>query len=344
MGKAQFLGGNKIIINLIGLFLLILTQSCIQKKEGIIISQKDTNSNEQIHENDTLIINTIKEFYISYIFENSKNETNSNTINKIKLKYVTNKLLLNIDKQVHDGSLDWDPFVNAQDFYDGWIKTLKVEKDQSINNQYVVSYYNGIEDEKIYLGVIKENDRYKIDFINTPKNKVLKQENLKECFYTNLIKDKTIHIMTSGIDNSQNLKIILVDNKSNTVFQELNYVPFNFDFKCKSLVFTNNISIHNDYEIIVGDYNFDSLDDFAIVYDNSINTGTIYTYFFQNSKGFFINDKDFPIKLIPLKINKIDKTIEQVNIVGCCKINTSIYQLKENNKWELIESKQEDIK
>ncbi|WP_427871583.1 XAC2610-related protein [Flavobacterium sp. MMS24-S5] len=328
------------------LCIMLFVISCkrdIQKKEESSISQKDINGTEQIQENDSLIINTIKEFYISYIFENSKNEINSNIINKIKDKYISKKLIQNIRNQMENGSLDWDPFVNAQDFYDGWIKTLKVKKDESVNNQYIVSYYNGKEDEKICLGVIKEKNQYKIDFIIRHDNKIIAQENLQECFYKNLLKDKTIHIIKSEIVNSQNLKITLIDSKSNIIFQELNYTPFNFDFNCKSIVFTNDIPLHNDYEIIVGDYNFDSLDDFAIVYDNSINTGTIYTYFFQNSEGFFEENKLFPVRLIPSKINKIDKTLEQVSIVGCCKINTIIYQLTDGNKWVMISSKQENI-
>ncbi|KAF2328461.1 XAC2610-related protein [Flavobacterium nitrogenifigens] len=345
MEKVQFLDGNKNkIMKYISLFILMFSiQSCFQKNEQSSISQKDINGTEQIQENDSLIINTIKEFYISYIFENSKNEINPSFINKIKDKYISKKLLQNIRNQMENGSLDWDPFVNAQDFYDGWIKTLKVKKDESVNNQYIVSYYNGKEDEKMYLGVIKEKNQYKIDFIIRHDNKIIKQENLQECFYKKLLKDKTIHIMKSEIVNSQDLKITLIDSKSNIIFQELNYTPFSFDFNCKSTAFTDDIPLHNDYEIIVGDYNFDSLDDFAIVYDNSINTGTIYTYFFQNLEGFFEEDKLFPVRLIPSKINKINKTLEQVSIVGCCKINTVIYQLTDDNKWVVISSKQKNI-
>jgi len=343
MEKVQFLGGNRIIMNIIGLLLLLLTQSCFQKTENAIISKKDINSKEQIQENDSLIINTIKEFYISYILENSKNQFNSNTIYELKHKYVSKDLLQNISKQMKNGNLDWDPFVNAQDFFDGWIKTLQVKKDESVKNKYIVSYYNGKENEKIYLRIIKENNQYKIDSIISYENKTTKKENLQECFYRNLLKNKIIHIVKSEIENSQNLRITIIDSKSNTIFQELNYTPFKFDFNCKSTVFTNNIPLHNDYEIIVGDYNFDSLDDFAIVYDRSINTGTIYTYFFQNPQGFFEKNNFFPINLIPSKVNKIDKTLEQVNIVGCCKINTVMYQLTENGKWVIISSKQESI-
>ena len=75
-------------------------------------------------------------------------------------------------------------------------------------------------------------------------------------------------------------------------------------------------------------YSFSFENDFAILYDKTINTGTVFTYFFQNKKGEFYQNKEFPLKLIPSKIDKKNKTLTQHNIVGCCKIGTSIYQLK----------------
>jgi Protein of unknown function (DUF3828) len=344
MEKVQFLGGSRLKINLICLFILIINQSCFQKKDDSIIVTKDLSSIEKIQQNDLLIINTIKEFYISYISEKSKNELNQNSINEIKQKYITNKLLLNIDKRMEDGSLDWDPFVNAQDFYDGWIKTLKIKSDESKKNLYVVSYFDGNKDVKIYLGIIKEKNQYKIDFIEDQIIETTKQEKLEDCFYKNLIKDKTIHVIKSNTENSQSLKINIVANKSNSVSQEINYEPFSFNFNCSSTLYKDDLPTHNEYEIIVGDFNFDSLEDFAILYDNSINTGTIFSFFFQNSEGMFNEDENFPLKFIPTKINNIDKTLEQVNIIGCCKINTTIYQLDESNKWEVISSKQESMK
>lgn len=344
MEKVQFLGGNRLKINLICLFIVIINISCFQKKDDPVLVTKDLSITKKNQQKDSLIVNTIKEFYISYISEKSKNELNQNSINEIKQKYVTNKLLLNIEKRMEDGSLDWDPFVNAQDFYDGWIKTLKITSDESKKNQYVVSYFDGNKDVKIYLGIIKVNNQYKIDFIYDQIIKTTKQEKLEECFYKNLINDKTIHITKSNTDNSKSLKIDIIADKSNNVFQEINYEPFSYDFKCSSSLFKNDMPSHNEFEIISGDFNFDTLQDFAILYDNTINTGTIFSFFFQNSEGLFHEDKNFPLKLIPTKINKIDKTLEQVNIIGCCKINVTIYQLNDSNKWNVITSKQESMK
>ena len=72
----------------------------------------------------------------------------------------------------------------------------------------------------------------------------------------------------------------------------------------------------------------------------------MFSYFFQNKEGEFFEDDSFPLKNgpFPFEINIEKKTLMTVNPVGCCKINKMIYQLKEINKWELIQSKQEEIR
>jgi hypothetical protein len=80
-GKRSILDSNRYKIILIS-FILLINQSCFQKKEDSKISLEELNNTEKIQPTDSLIINTIKDFYVSYISENSKNEVNHNIINK----------------------------------------------------------------------------------------------------------------------------------------------------------------------------------------------------------------------------------------------------------------------
>lgn len=104
--------------------------------------------------------------------------------------------------------------------------------------------------------------------------------------------------------------------------------------------------IESYHDFIIADLNFDNLQDFAILYDIGGNAGPVYSYYFQNEKGKFNINKDFPLNHgpFPKVINKKDKTLTIKNPLGCCKISTTVFQSKENNKWETISSKEEEMK
>lgn len=338
----QYLDGSKRIVmkKFIPILLIVLSQSCFHKE--IKSSEQKLKTTELNSQSDSLIIKTIKDFYVSYIIENSKEEFDESVVNEIKRKYVTENLLLSIKTKMSDGSLDWDPFVNAQDFYEGWINSLNITKELSKDNIYKVSYFDGNNDVEIFISLITEDNQFKIDFIDDTVISNVVEEKSEECIVNQLINGKTIRIIKPSIDNSLILKIEIVSDNSNTISQVIDYEPFSFSGHCNSILYYNGISIHNDYQIVVGDYNFDSLDDFAILYDNTINTGNIFTYFFQDANGKFAEDEEFPLKLIPVKIGISDKTLEQVNIVGCCSSTSTIYQLV-NSKWILKLTKTESI-
>jgi hypothetical protein len=85
---------------------------------------------------------------------------------RIKQKYCTNRLMDFIDMLGVQGRLDWDPFLEAQDYHPDWIKKMVVKKETEGVNIYSFSRWNTYEDrydEIIKLKVVKEGEVYKID-------------------------------------------------------------------------------------------------------------------------------------------------------------------------------------
>jgi hypothetical protein len=74
-------------------------------------------------------------------------------------------------------------------------------------------------------------------------------------------------------------------------------------------------------ELIIADFNFDSLEDFAIMVDEGGNTGAGYRYFIQDSSGLFHEDNFLSDEMMyfPVEIdskNKILKTLVHKDAFG----------------------------
>lgn len=202
------------------------------------------------------------------------------------------------------------------------------------------------------------------------------KENLKEVKKENCEKDETFKGFVCEINNLStkfNFKVSGTDfeDKENNLnpliakititrmskpskIQEIRFEPNSWtmlsNIPCNAISYfkkEKNIkeSIDNHHNFIIADFNFDGLEDFAYIWDVGGNGGALFEYFFQNKDGEFMEDKDFPLQdgLFPSEINPIKKTLTISGPVGCCKINKMTYELKENNEWKLIFSKQEDI-
>lgn len=107
----------------------------------------------------------LQEFYQAYITEGAKNTTDGTALHAIKEKYVTKNLLSELQQALSKGELDYDPFVNAQDFNFDWLGTLEISKDKSLPATYHVSYANSYEKDgktHIKVAVVNEGGRYKI--------------------------------------------------------------------------------------------------------------------------------------------------------------------------------------
>lgn len=115
----------------------------------------------QTHEIDEQVMKLIKDFYKSYILENSKMPPDNKKIELLKRKYCSKNFLNKLSHQ----ELDYDPFLKAQDSDTAWLKTLSVNKSPQMETVYVVSYRDSFTKEKIIvkLNIVREKGEYKID-------------------------------------------------------------------------------------------------------------------------------------------------------------------------------------
>lgn len=98
-------------------------------------------------------------------------------------------------------------------------------------------------------------------------------------------------------------------------------------------------------DFIIKDFNFDNLEDFAIVWDEGGNAGKLYEYYFQDKNGNFSILDTFPLQhgILAEDINIENKTVTTKSIVGCCHYNLNKYKLNVDGNW-LISSEQIEIK
>ncbi len=155
-------------------------------------------------------------------------------------------------------------------------------------------------------------------------------------------------------DRPSKLKIEI--KRNNKIIQNIIFIPETWfstkgSFKISRInYYENNTKIQegveNYHDFIIDDFNFDNLEDFAILYDYGGNAGPIYSYYFKNCKGKFELVKDFPLNQdsFPKNVDTANRTLTTIRPFDCCKIETNIFHLKKNKSWELLSSKQEDMK
>ncbi|WP_298735473.1 DUF3828 domain-containing protein [uncultured Chitinophaga sp.] len=106
----------------------------------------------------------LKQFYKEYIREMLKSSSSEKKLHSIRKQYCTTGLL----NKIESAELDYDPFLNARDADEDWLKTLSVSKDpQRKKDGYIISLLDSDTKTKttVKLIVIKEKERYKIDAI-----------------------------------------------------------------------------------------------------------------------------------------------------------------------------------
>lgn len=132
----------------------------IAENNGKAVSEKSVDGSET---DCKLAFEMLREFYTLYIAENCKaGDFDVTAVRNIKNKYVTDKLLMKLDEAM----LDYDPFLNAQDCDESWIKTLEITHIPNSDDIYQISYrYNNEHEQRITLFLIKKEGRYMIDDI-----------------------------------------------------------------------------------------------------------------------------------------------------------------------------------
>ena len=129
----------------------------LEGKDDVLLEGEDVFDNQKA-------IQMLKEFYTAYITEGIEGSGRESVqrSQQILKKYVTAGLL---DKISNDTQLDYDPFVNAQDFFDNWLKTLKVTKDESQQYVFNVSFFSWEKDERpieIKVLILKAGNEYMV--------------------------------------------------------------------------------------------------------------------------------------------------------------------------------------
>lgn len=165
------------------LFIIIviacIAGSCKQKTKETSAPQTDSISvpapaqNGSIDSNDTTSssqqaqlrgMEMLREFYTLYITENDKKKRDDLRIATIKEKYVTPKLIAKIDSAMLYYNLDYDPFVNAQDYDTAWIKTLEIAPVPERTNTFDICYtYNRNSKSCTTVVLVESEGKYMID-------------------------------------------------------------------------------------------------------------------------------------------------------------------------------------
>lgn len=161
------------------LVIACIAGSCKQKAKETSVPQTDSISvpapaqNGSIDSNDTISssqqaqlrgMEMLREFYTLYITENDKMKRDDLRIATIKEKYVTPKLIAKIDSAMLYYNLDYDPFVNAQDYDTAWIKTLEIAPVLERTNTFDICYtYNRNSKSCTTVVLVESEGKYMID-------------------------------------------------------------------------------------------------------------------------------------------------------------------------------------
>jgi hypothetical protein len=148
-------------------------------------------------------------------------------------------------------------------------------------------------------------------------------------------------------DDSCIVIIAIKDKDSNITKESIKYSSsYLFDkvFKdCKSArSYQTHVNdtfkvVDNDFgDLIVADFNFDGLDDIAMIKDSGGNGGPIYNFYTQGKNRRFYFDKFLSNKMefFPMKINIDDKTLVTYVHAGVCGLSEMIYLYNsQTNSW-----------
>lgn len=158
---------NILFMSLIMSLLFFFSIRCVAKVDN----QKTGNkSAKYIHGNeDKEIFSVLRLFYKDYFAALDKNG-NTNIVLKQYLSASFYKTLLDlksVQKKLNEPLVDWDIFIQAQDWDSKCLKTLNIKRDRKAQNVYVVTYLFPGDNSlvTVKLNVKKERGMNKIDGI-----------------------------------------------------------------------------------------------------------------------------------------------------------------------------------
>lgn len=110
--------------------------------KGIVPLDTTRTDPMSVDPNDSTALVFIRMFYKEYLLE-----FENDFVDSVRRKYCTPELI----KKIVNKELDYDPFLNAQDFDDSLLRTLDAKKSNTPQGYYIVSYVDGYSKKKVYI-------------------------------------------------------------------------------------------------------------------------------------------------------------------------------------------------
>lgn len=113
----------------------------------------------------------IRQFYEEYVAALLQND-NANKTSIVKHKYIDPQLLRRMSKMYECGGLDYDPFLQAQDYDESSISNMRIEKASADMDTYRVYLWDSYDKKYKHVDMIlrKIGDNYKIVDITLPNH------------------------------------------------------------------------------------------------------------------------------------------------------------------------------
>lgn len=104
----------------------------------------------------------IKSFYEDYIFEHDKVKDNPSKKEAILDKYCSVELIKRYNSYEY---LDYNPFINGQDYGENFLDNLKIKhSDTKLNYRYTIyQTHNGVDYELLQMQMIEKENSFKIN-------------------------------------------------------------------------------------------------------------------------------------------------------------------------------------
>lgn len=338
---------------LLAIAILGLLISCKRSNHSINSPEIQINpQNSLITDNVKEGIEFLKEFYTKYYGEYRDRKGIEN--------YVSNRVLKRMDSLTNEDNLilDYDPFIQGQDWDTNiFLRTLSIIPLKN-KDEYRVSFLLFEKRDTTNIDILlKKNENGKLMIYSILNDENLnfsfKEKNERKLKVVSAMHIYELNLIRNNEEEQGSILINILDKTSGKSLYQTNFYP---EFLFSDNTLNQNVNyfessakikegIENYHSFIIDDFNFDGLEDFAIINYEGSNAGPQYAYFLQTPNKQFIND-DFltsEMRFFPTEINKENETLTISHPVGCCKISTNIIQLQNNQSWKEIFSEITEI-
>lgn len=166
---------NKFIYLFLSIFCLSIIISCVGNKQY----------------DEKCIVDNLNDFYKKYVTLRCLLTTRDSKLDSLKVAYCTNNFLRTIEQSEEE----YDPFLQVKDFNSILMNTIKINKEGTSENSFLVTFKlkNG-EESIIRLIIVKKEGVYQIDSVDCLNNK-----ELNDCFNDSLkLIDKKFSMISLG--------------------------------------------------------------------------------------------------------------------------------------------------